>query len=87
MKCAQSACMPLCEKGVDSFCIDLMVQLLGQIGKKGTMDLVCEGDGTSCVVHENVLDAYFSGILYQDCQLGECVPAKAAANLTMEESR
>jgi len=87
MKCAQSECVPLCVKGVDSFCIDLMVQLLGQIGKKGTMDLVCEADGTSCVVHENVLDAYFSGILYKDCHLGECVGVKAAANLSMEESR
>lgn len=86
MKCAQSACVPLCEKGVDKFCIDLMVQLLGGIGKKGTFDLVCEGNGTSCVVHENVLDAYFTGILYNNCQLGECVPG-TVGNLTMEQSR
>jgi len=86
MKCAQSACEPLCEKGVDKFCIDLMGQLLDGIGKKGTFDLLCEGDGTSCVVHENVLDAYFTGILYNECKLGECVPG-SVGNLTMEESR
>lgn len=51
----------------------------------GTFDLVCEADGSACTAHEAVLDAYFSGILYDECALGECAPA-TAGNQTLQES-
>ena len=53
----------VCRRAKDKFCIDLLLQTLAQIGKKGTFDLVCEADGSACTAHEAVLDAYFSGEL------------------------
>ncbi|EKU21706.1 hypothetical protein NGA_0167501, partial [Nannochloropsis gaditana CCMP526] len=84
MQCQQSSCTALCDKAEDAFCIDLMLQLLASIGETGTLDLICEADGDSCVMHEAVLDAYFKGIVFDECRLGECAP-RNAGNMTLQE--
>lgn len=86
MQCQQSSCTALCDKAEDAFCIDLMIQLLASIGETGTLDLICEADGDSCVMHEAVLDAYFKGIVFDECRLGECAP-RNAGNMTLQELR
>lgn len=69
--CPSTACNMTCEVGgPDPACTEFVASQIAQIGRNGPLSMTCDHpgapevavDGTTCIVHENLLDFYFQGV-------------------------
>ena len=84
--CPAAKCNMTCEVGgPDESCTEFVASQIVQVGTKGPLSLTCNGPGSvnasQCVVHENLLDFYFQGVVLDDCHFGECAPIGARSNV------
>jgi len=69
--CPDTHCNMTCEVGgPDEACTEFVASQIEQIGQKGPLSLTCDNpgapdagpEGTTCIVHESLLDFYFQGV-------------------------
>lgn len=69
--CPAAKCNATCEVGgPDPACTEFVASQIALIGRDGPLSMTCDDpglpgvvlNGTTCIVHENLLDFYFQGV-------------------------